>query len=262
VKHVEFGEGEGWLEYELRRSERKTLGIAVEPDGRVVATAPADASLERIEAALRRKRRWIGDQLRHLAQLPPPPRPREWVAGETHRYLGRQYRLKVLSGSRREVKLVGGHFRVVLPDPGDRDDVRRLMERWYLDHARTTFQRRLEGLVRETPILRLRESPPLLVRRMKRRWGSCSPEGRILMNVEAVKLPIGGIDYLLMHELCHLRVPHHGAAFWRLLGRCPIGSGGVAGWSGRRCEKRAEQCGQHVNTGSRLLIGRLPDCTS
>lgn len=220
VRRVDFGESEGSLEYQLRRSDRKTLGIAIEPGGRVVATAPADASLERIEAALRRRRRWIRDQLRHLAQLPPPPQPREWVAGETHRYLGRQYRLKLLSGSQREVKLVGRHFRVVLPDPGDQDAVRRLMERWYLDHARTTFQRRLEGLLRETPVLRLREPPPLLVRWLKKRWGSCSPEGRILMNVEAVKLPIGGIDYLLMHELCHLRVPNHGPDFWRLLGRC------------------------------------------
>ncbi|HEX2207347.1 MAG TPA: M48 family metallopeptidase, partial [Longimicrobium sp.] len=56
--------------------------------------------------------------------------------------------------------------------------------------------------------------------KLQMRCGSCSPEGRILMNVDAVKLPVGCIDYLLMHELCHLRVPHHGPEFWRHLGAC------------------------------------------
>lgn len=208
------------IEYTLRRSDRTTLGITVEPDGDVVVTAPWTAAVVDVEAVLRRRRKWLLRHRRETAALPPPAPPREWVSGETHRYLGRQYRLKVETGVRSEVRLVGRYFRVTVPNPGDRARVRRQMERWYLTHARSVFGRRLAELIGQTPRLRLKEPPPLIVRKLRRRWGSCSPEGRILMNVDAVKLPLACIDYLLMHELCHMRVPHHGPAFWRLLDAC------------------------------------------
>lgn len=208
------------VEYTLRRSDRKTLGITIEPDGDVVVTAPRIAALADVEAVLLRRRGWILRHRRETTALPPPTPPREWVSGETHRYLGRQYRLKVATGVRPDVRLVGRFLRVTVPDPADTARVRRQMERWYLTHARSVFGRRLVGLIRQTPRLGLKEPPPLIVRKLRRRWGSCSPEGRILMNVDAVKLPVTCIDYLLMHELCHLRVPHHGPAFWRLLDAC------------------------------------------
>lgn len=208
------------LEFLLRRSERKTLAITVDPDGDVVVTAPETSTLEQVEAVVQRRREWIRRRRREVDLLPPPPSPREWVSGETHRYLGRQYRLKVARADRPEVKLAGGFFRVGVPDPTDREQVRKRMERWYLHHARSTFERRMAELIRSTPRLELNGAPPLLVRKLQMRWGSCSPEGRILMNVDAVKLSIGCIDYLLIHELCHLRVPHHGPEFWRHIGAC------------------------------------------
>ena len=68
--------------------------------------------------------------------------------------------------------------------------------------------------------MRLHQVPPIRVRKMRKRWGSWTPAGNLLLNVEAVKLPLGCVDYLLMHELCHLRVPDHGKRFWRLLEAC------------------------------------------
>jgi predicted metal-dependent hydrolase len=213
--------GERDLNYALRRTGRqKTVAITVEPTGEVVVTAPESATVDQVERILRRRAVWIRRRIRHVLTLPPPPPPREWVSGETHRYLGRQYRLKVESGTKGNVRLAGKFFHVTALDPGDSSEVRRRLDRWYLDHARTAFARRLENLVRNTPRLRLATPPPLLVRRLQKRWGSCSPEGRILMNVEAVKLPAGCIDYLLMHELCHLHQPNHGPEFWHLLSLC------------------------------------------
>ena len=115
---------------------------------------------------------------------------------------------------------MGRFFRAEVPGGADRAVVRQLMERWYLDHAKSTFGRRMCRLVETTAVLHLTSSPPLIVRKLTHRWGSCSPEGRILMNVEAIKLSVGLIDYILVHELCHLREPHHGRRFWRLLDRC------------------------------------------
>ena len=207
-------------EYELRRSSRRTLAITVQPGGELVVTAPDHASDAQVDAVLRRRREWIRRRTREVVALPPPPLPREWVSGETHRYLGRQYRLRVRSGSVLGVRLAGRFFEVTVDDAADQGQVQRAMERWYLAHAKATFTRRIEELVQRTPRLRLRETPPLTVRRLEKRWGSCSTAGRILMNVEAVKVPAGCLDYLLLHELCHLRQPNHGPAFWCLLDAC------------------------------------------
>lgn len=210
----------GALEYVLRRTGRRlTVGITVEPSGNVTVAAPAAASIGQVERILKRRETWIRRRVERVMSQPPPPIPREWVNGETHRYLGRQYRLRLERGDR-AVRLRGKYFCVTVPDLADRQQVRTLMERWYLEHAREVFSRRLSDLVNATPRLRLHTPPPLLVRRLRKRWGSCSPEGRILMNVDAVKLPVGCVDYLLIHELCHLRVPHHGPEFWRLLALC------------------------------------------
>ncbi|MHB1191944.1 MAG: M48 family metallopeptidase [Longimicrobiales bacterium] len=219
---LDLGTGKS-LPFELRRSQRRTLGISVHPDGSVVVTAPHDAEMGRIAGVVHGKRSWIRRQLREVAELPPPPIAREWVSGETHRYLGRQYRLKVSDGEQRRVRLIGRFFRVDVPGGANAEVVRRLMERWYLDHAKSTFQRRMDRLVETVPALRLTSSPPLIIRKLTHRWGSCSAEGRILMNVDGVRLSVALIDYLLVHELCHLREPHHGRRFWRLLDRCMPG---------------------------------------
>lgn len=209
------------LDYVLRRTGRqKAVAITVEPSGAVTGAAPTTAAVERIEQMLVRRRSWIRNCVQRGLSLPPASPPREWVNGETHRYLGRQYRLKIKQGSQPGVRLTGRYFHVDVPDPTDRAPVGQHMDRWYLDHARDVFKRRLDLLVRSTPRFRLHTPPPLLVRRLRKRWGSCSPQGRILMNVDAVKLPAGCIDYLLVHELCHLRVPHHGPEFWRYLASC------------------------------------------
>lgn len=209
------------LEYLLRRSSRRrTLEISVEPDQRVVVTAPESATDERIATAVRRKARWIRRQQLAFEDLPQPPPPRQWVSGETHRYLGRQYRLKVVSGTQVSVRLSGAFFLVTVSQPADKCAVQRAMEGWYRDHAKALLADRTEKAVNATTWLDLTALPPVIVRTMKQRWGSTTPSGRLYFNLDLVKLPLGCIDYVVMHELVHLKIPHHGTAFWRLLGRC------------------------------------------
>ncbi len=206
--------------YRLRRAARRTLAITVEPGGALVVTAPLGATVVQVEGALRKRRRWIRSRTAAVASLPAPQPPRAWVSGETHRYLGRQYRLRVRAGATPSVRLVGGWFEVRVPEPRDTAAVQRVMEGWYRVRAREVVTRRLGDVVQRTPRLRLRKVPPVTIRRLRTRWGSCSAAGRITINVDAVKLPVGCLDYLLVHELCHLRVANHGPAFWRLLATC------------------------------------------
>lgn len=209
--------------YELNRSSRKTLGITVTAGGELRVTAPRDAGIDHVEQILRRRASWIRRQIRETAALPPELPAKEWVSGETHIYLGRQYRLRVRESFEPGVRLVGKYFLVGVEDRHDLERVQTLMEQWYLAHAKSTFIRRMQQLIDTTPRLRLKELPPLIVRRIRTRWGSCSDAGRILMNVDAVKLPPGCLDYVLMHELCHLKFPDHARGFWRHLDRCMPG---------------------------------------
>ncbi len=224
---------DGPIRFELRRSSRRTIGITVEMGGEVVVTAPRRASLEKIHETLTRHRAWLRRQVIKLRAV-PPPRPPTWADGEPQRILGRDYPLRVVPGSRKSVRRTLDSLRVELPDPGNREAVRKLVEGWYLEEARELFHRRMAELIWRTPALGLKRPPHLGLRRMTRRWGSCSPKGRILMNTHAVKLPQRLVDYILMHELCHLRVPNHSRAFWTLLGQC------MPDWKRRKTELDAE----------------------
>jgi predicted metal-dependent hydrolase len=214
LHEVEFGGGR--IEFRLRRSRRKTLAITVRADASVVVMAPGRANLEVVKARVRKRAVWIREQQRFFGGFLPPVPPRRYVSGETHRYLGRQYRLKVIEGAEERVKLKGRFIWVETRDRGDRERVRRLMDGWYVAHARAAFGRslaaclpRLHGRVNSTLRLHLR--------RMPKRWGSWTRRGAIYLNPELVRAPASCIDYVVTHELCHLVHGHHGKEFFALL---------------------------------------------
>ena len=208
------------LAFHLQRSNRRTMSISVDPDQRVVVTAPAAAPEEKVAAVVRRRAQWIRRQQLAFEEMPPPPQPRKWVAGETHRYLGRQYRLKIVTGAQPSVRLVGPFFVVTAVAPNDPETIRAQMDRWYREHAKTILTERVAHAVRRAHWLHLATPPAVTVRRMWKRWGSTTPSGRVYFNVDLVKAPLGCIEYVVVHELVHLKCPNHGPAFWRLLGRC------------------------------------------
>jgi len=207
------------LNYTARRSvRRRTIGIYVEPDRSVSVLIPASASLEHVEAVLRRRLNWVRRQQRALESLPPAPLPRQWISGETHRYLGRQYRLKVCSGCQRSVRMSGAHFVVTLPNGNVTATTKRLMTDWYRSHAVTLLGARVERVLAATSWLEV-DPPPITIRKLKQRWGSTTKSGRVTFNIDLVQLPLPCIDYVVAHELVHLKIPDHSPAFWRMLGR-------------------------------------------
>jgi len=204
------------IEFRLRRSKRKTLAITVRPDTSVLVTAPHGAELEAVKAKVRKRAVWIRRQRRFFERYLPPVPPRRYVSGETHRYLGRQYRLKVVEAAKGSVKLKGRFIWVETPHPPDTERVRRLVEAWYMEHARVAFARSLASCL---PGLhgRVNGTPRLHLRRMPKRWGSWTRRGAIYLNPELVRASASWIDYVVTHELCHLVHGNHGKEFFALL---------------------------------------------
>jgi predicted metal-dependent hydrolase len=206
------------IEYELRRSHRTTLSISVLPDRRILVVAPEGASCELLDSKIRRRAAWIRRQQQFFESLPPTPMPRQWVSGETHRYLGRQYKLRVVKGTQSSVRLNGAFFVVSVANIRDSRMIESAMEDWYLAHAREQFNKRMRAILSSAWLSRS-PTPQVFLRRMKLRWGSTTRAGRICLNVDLVKMPLPCIDYVIAHELVHLQIPNHGLSFKRQLSR-------------------------------------------
>lgn len=205
------------FDYTLTRSARKTLGISVRPDGSVVVAAPEAAEAAEIEAVLRKRAAWILDKIDKSVMRTPPLPPRKYIPGETHYYLGRQYRLRVepeTVGTRREEDrlIVGG---VPANEPRR---IRNRLFRWYEAEGNRVFSERLILCIR--PFGAGIKRPKLKIADMERRWGSYVPASHsLVLNHVLVQVPVPLIDYVITHELCHIDNPHHGPEFERLLTR-------------------------------------------
>jgi predicted metal-dependent hydrolase len=140
------------------------------------------------------------------------------VGGETHLYLGRQYRLKRINAEGEEVKLRGSLLCVMLCDGAGPERVRELVKAWYLAKAEVKLRERFNATLPKFERL-IESAPKLLLRPMKLRWGSHTAAGRIILNFDLVRAPPACIDYVVAHELAHVIHPNHGAAFFRLLHR-------------------------------------------
>jgi predicted metal-dependent hydrolase len=218
TKHViQFGTRR--IPFYLRRAERKRLRIVVTPELRVEVFVPNDAEEAHVQAALRKKAPWIVKTLDKVDSYHPLPSPRQYISGETLVYLGRQYRLKVENSSKQPAKLLGRFLCVWVEDKADTKSVQRAVEGWYRERARETLGRYMDKC--HTIAFRHGVPKPMLaIRTMRRRWGSCSHSGRVTLNVKLVQVPVHCIEYVIMHELCHLKYHNHSKAFYSLLSRC------------------------------------------
>ena len=203
-----------------RRPERRSgrVAIHVEPDGQVLVDAPVDASVQDIRTAVSARAHWIHTHVSEARQRLAQVTPREYVSGESWPYLGRRYRLKVMieAGANPGVRLAGQLLVVKLARKGAAT-VRKILNAWYRRRARAVLTERLAVVAK--PLRWVRSLPPLRLQAMRVQWGSCSPAGRLTLNPHLVKAPRQCIDYVLLHELCHLRDHNHGPGFYATLER-------------------------------------------
>lgn len=155
------------------------------------------------------------------------PRRTEYLykSGETHYYLGRQYLLKIVEGKAEDVFYKG---RYLLIETNDKSplNIKKLLDRWYRDRAKIKFAEIAEPLIQQFKKYEV-EPNNLYIQNMKFRWGSCSAKGNIILNPELIKAPKPCIEYVIIHELCHLIHQNHSKAFSNYkVEKCLIGKNG------------------------------------
>ncbi|QBG48282.1 M48 family peptidase [Verrucomicrobia bacterium S94] len=207
------------IPYRLVREERKRYRITITPDMRVTVSAPKQATDAQIETMLNGKKRWIVRKLDLVESFIPLPAPLRYVSGETIRYIGRQYRLKVESSEQYSAKLKGKYLEICVTDKNDFEAIKGMVDKWYQTRAEEIFKRYMATCEK---IAGRHDIPPatFVLRKMQTRWGSCSSKGRIILNTHLIQAPVHCIEYVIMHELCHLKHHNHSPAFYRLLTRC------------------------------------------
>lgn len=211
--------GERRIPYRLSFSGRKRLRIVVKPDLSVLADAPNGFTVDEVQESIHSKAQWVIRQLGEFEEFHPLPTPHKFISGETFVYLGRQYRLKVLKGENAPAKLRGRFLYVTVTEKSDSKSVKVSLDSWYRARAEDTFRRYLDKcmeIARRHGVV----EPSLTIRDMRTRWGSCTAAGRIILNLKLIHAPVHCIEYVVMHELCHLVHHNHSPRFYRLLARC------------------------------------------
>lgn len=192
--------------------------IHVHPNAEVEVEAPAETSEFEISRAVQRRARWISKQLELAAEAQSFRLKREYVSGETHFYIGRRYQLKVELAKEAggQVCLKAGKI-VVVSRTRNPAAIQRRLRNWYLERGAVYFERRLDIVA--ASVAWLPQCPGLKLIPMKKQWGSCSPDGKIHLNPSLIRAPSDCIDYVIAHEICHVRERNHGKRFYELLGQ-------------------------------------------
>ncbi|MGB8953083.1 MAG: SprT family zinc-dependent metalloprotease [Candidatus Aminicenantales bacterium] len=219
MEKIKFGSKN--LEYIIQRGKRKrTVAIQVNSPTQVVVLAPFSLDKEKIREIVRKKAKWIIEKQKHLKKLELLSPKKEFTSGEQVLFLGRRYRLKILNSAERQpgkLEFIGRRVIITVDShlaPENRKDVIKntLME-WYFTEAGRIITERIN---RYSHIIEI--SPKKIkIRNQQKRWGSCSQSGVLRFNWRIIMAPISIIDYVAVHELCHLKIKNHSQKFWKLV---------------------------------------------
>jgi predicted metal-dependent hydrolase len=201
--------------YELVELPRKTFGLTVYPDLKILVKAPVSTKQKDIDAFLKKKWRWLDAQLAFFSKFNQKRYAKEYVSGESFLYLGRQYQLVVKRTNADKVRLMRGKLEVYSSaDSYDGNYTKKLLDNWYKEKRSVVFQDRYREMLKSFDL----ENPPELhVRQMPKRWGSFVSKKKIILNPILIQASKDCIDYVIIHELCHMYHQNHGKQFWSLL---------------------------------------------
>lgn len=195
------------IDYELVRSSRKSIGITIERDSKVLVNAPENLSHEEIEKYIYKKRLWIWEKLAIKKSIGEAIVQKKFISGESFSYLGRRYRLQIVD-SNDDLKLKNGWFTLGITK---QKKAKEIFKVWYSNHLKNKIDERLEFICKNSNI----KKPKFRIMELGFRWGSCTKEGVLNFNYKIAMAPLGVIDYVLVHEIAHLKEHTHNDKFWK-----------------------------------------------
>lgn len=207
--------GSTCIEYSIDFAPRKTLGIRVEPDGSVWLKAPENATLEEIRQKVHRKAPWIVRQRRYFESFGISTTERQYISGESHLYLGRQYRLRIRESNQNAVHYQNNILEI---ECRNKKDAKKVLQQWYLERAKVKFAEYAKPIVEHFSVYSVKPES-ISVRKMEKRWGYCTKDDNIYLNPRLICAPRGCIEYVITHELCHLIHRNHSKEFYALLSK-------------------------------------------
>jgi predicted metal-dependent hydrolase len=202
------------INFSLKRTKRKSLGISVLPSGEVEVTAPEMARIEKIKEVLVKRGQWVLDQQRDVSKYDVVQPERQLISGESIKILGRQYRLKLIESNLDGVKILDDWIHLHVRKNSSKE---RVYKEWLKAIAFENFNERLAYCLGKAERIGISSIPTLKIRKMNKRWGSCTHDGIITLNIELISAPVDCIDYVILHELCHLKEPSHNQRFKNLM---------------------------------------------
>ena len=212
MKLIEYLQGDGFVAQVSRTDRSKSATIKVE-EGVVIVVVPRALTQERIKKLLDDKKLWVKQKIALHPQL-PVTLEKKYVSGEAFSYLGRNYRLKITDGELTPIKLVQGRLTISIPnDLSQHKLVKYALTNWFRRRAELKLR---EKIIRYSPIVGV-ETNGYKVKSFQSRWGSCTPRGRVDFNWKIIMAPNRVVDYVVVHELCHLKQHDHSPQFWKLV---------------------------------------------
>ncbi|MCD4748272.1 MAG: M48 family metallopeptidase [Thermoanaerobaculales bacterium] len=200
------------ISFEVIRSRRATADIIIERDGSVLVRAPEAIPDERIEDIVEAKRFWIYKNLAEWRDLNATKVLREYKSGEGFLYLGRSYRLSLVADQEEPLLLKNGRFRLRrdLVDQGEIAAAKAAFRDYYIYRGRTKIPQRVNYYAPKVGVI----PSGIDVRELGKRWASCSPTAKLAFHWKCMMAPQSIIDYIVVHELCHMHHRDHTDAFW------------------------------------------------
>lgn len=212
---MDFNYGNTNIEFEVTYSKRKTIAILIEAPGKVSVHAPNKMAKKIILDSVKSKAKWIVQRINEIRDFDSNPAEREFIDGESFLYLGKSYPLQLDINEERPkplVKLYNGKFLITAPIR-DTEAIGKAMKVWYRNKCTEQITERIKYY---QPIINA--SPKkVTIKEQKKIWGSCSSKGNLNFNWKAIMAPTDVLDYIIVHEMCHLVHLNHSKDFWNLV---------------------------------------------
>jgi len=198
------------LNYEITRSNRKTIALKVSPHGEVEVVAPLDASSIEIDNIIKKKKFWLYKTINKTKEKLPNKLKKEYISGELFWYLGKRYRLDVCQCEHQGLKFQYNKF---ILNYKDRDNAEQLFKEFYTSKAKEKLTPQVAKYAKQMGV----QYNKVKFLEMQKRWGSCTSAGNIILNTHLIKAPMYVIDYVIVHELAHLIEFNHSPKFWNIV---------------------------------------------